>query len=84
MSPNQRASLEQETTRESFVTQLGIGGGSGGGNGSQSLGGNANGGEGWQEGVEGAWNAAKGWLGKAGSALAEGEQEIWRRVNGRS
>ncbi|KAK4554948.1 hypothetical protein LTR86_008096 [Recurvomyces mirabilis] len=80
MSSAQRASLDQETRRESFVTQLGLGSD---GTRSGGDGGRGGGGEGWGEGVEGAWSAAKGWLGKAGTAIAEGEEQVWKRINGR-
>lgn len=72
LSPAQRASLEQETRRGSFVDSLGLGGDSA-----------RRSGEGWQEGAQDVWNTAKGWLGKAGSALAETEEQVWKRINGR-
>ncbi|KAK5111034.1 hypothetical protein LTR62_005409 [Meristemomyces frigidus] len=85
MSPAQRASLDQDTRGESFVSQLGLGGvGSSLGDGMKGSGGGGRVGEGWSEGVEGAWSAAKGWLGKAGEVIAEGEEEVWKRINGRS
>lgn len=80
LSPRQRASLDQETRRESFVDRLGLGGVGGGGSSEQSLSGERTVSEGVS--VEGAWDAAKGWWNKAGTAIAEGEQEVWRRING--
>ncbi|TKA80974.1 hypothetical protein B0A55_02381 [Friedmanniomyces simplex] len=91
LSPAQRASLDQETRRESFVDKLGLGGvvasagagvglgGGGGGNGGEASEGDS---RRVSEGVSGAWDAARGWFGKAGTAIAEGEQEVWRRING--
>ncbi|KAK5731887.1 hypothetical protein LTR17_010962 [Elasticomyces elasticus] len=77
LSPQQRASLEQETRRESFVDRIGLGAaGVGGG---ETIGGERRA----SEAVGGAWDAAKGWFNKAGTAIAEGEQEVWRRINGR-
>lgn len=85
MSSAQRASLEQEEGRKgSLVQTLGLSPAAGGGAGGVLGGvGGAGGGGGAGEGLEGAWNVAKGWIGKAGTALAEGEQEVWRRINGR-
>ncbi|KAK0272933.1 hypothetical protein LTR91_001306 [Friedmanniomyces endolithicus] len=89
MSSAQRASLEEEVRRESFVDKLGLGGVVGGGAG-HSVGGGSGGfgGTGREgeerggEGLNGAWDAARGWFGKAASSIAEGEQEVWRRING--
>ncbi|KAK0285071.1 hypothetical protein LTR35_005273 [Friedmanniomyces endolithicus] len=89
MSSAQRASLEEEVRRESFVDKLGLGGVVGGGGGGSVGGGTGGfGGTGREgeerggEGLSGAWDAARGWLGKAASSIAEGEQEVWRRING--
>ncbi|KAK0928547.1 hypothetical protein LTR29_017392 [Friedmanniomyces endolithicus] len=88
MSSAQRASLE-EVLRESFVDKLGLSGVVGGGGGGSVGGGTGGfGGTGREgdersgEGLSGAWDAARGWLGKAASSIAEGEQEVWRRING--
>lgn len=73
MSPAQRASLDMEERSArsgSLPGGLGLGGGAGAGGGEF-------GGEG------GVWETAKGWLSKAGAALAEGEKEVWRRIDGR-
>ncbi|GAB1726632.1 hypothetical protein NU195Hw_g8325t1 [Hortaea werneckii] len=73
MTPAQRASLEGEQRREGFAAQLGGG-----------LGGGGNGGDGGVGGEgEGVWGTAKSWLGAAGSKLAETEEEVWRRINGK-
>lgn len=86
MTPAQRASLEGEQRREGFAAQLGgaFGGNAGprdGGLGGGMMGGNAGGGVGGDG--EGVWGAAKSWLGAAGSKLAETEEEVWRRINGK-
>lgn len=73
LTPAQRASLEQEAGREGFAAQLGVGERTGGGIG----------GDGAGEGVGDVWKTAKSWLGAAGSKLAETEEEVWRRINGR-
>ncbi|KAK1813655.1 hypothetical protein LTR12_012002, partial [Friedmanniomyces endolithicus] len=84
MSSAQRASLEEEVRRESFVDKLGLGGVvGGGGGGSGGFGGAGREGEERSgEGLSGAWDAARRWFGKAASSIAEGEQEVWRRING--
>lgn len=35
------------------------------------------------ETAENAWNAVKGWVGAAGEKLAETEESVWRRINGK-
>lgn len=71
MSPAQRASLDQETRRESIAAQLGLTGGE-----NDGLGGS-------NEGKAGEmWNAAKGWLSTAGAKLVETEEQVWKRING--
>ncbi|KAI7166590.1 hypothetical protein D0869_00476 [Hortaea werneckii] len=86
MTPAQRASLEGEQRREGFAAQLGgaFGGNAGprdGGLGGGMMGGNAGSGVGGEG--EGVWGTAKSWLGAAGSKLAETEEEVWRRINGK-
>ncbi|KAI6873857.1 hypothetical protein KC338_g1430 [Hortaea werneckii] len=91
MTPAQRASLEGEQRRDGFAAQLGgafggnggardgglgggmVGAGLGGGNAGAGVGGEG----------EGVWGTAKSWLGAAGSKLAETEEEVWRRINGK-
>ncbi|KAK4548586.1 hypothetical protein LTR36_009496 [Oleoguttula mirabilis] len=70
MSPAQRASLDQETRRESIAAQLGLVGETDG------LGGGSDGKAGDM------WNAAKGWLSTAGAKLVETEEQVWKRING--
>ncbi|RMY75253.1 hypothetical protein D0863_02726 [Hortaea werneckii] len=72
MTPAQRASLEGEQRRDGFAAHLG------GGLGSGNVGNGGVGGEG-----EGVWETAKTWLGAAGSKLAETEEEVWKRINGK-
>ncbi|KAK3114053.1 hypothetical protein LTR53_008017 [Teratosphaeriaceae sp. CCFEE 6253] len=73
LSPAARASLDQETRRESLADRMGFArGGEAGSAGERGVG----------ESVNEAWDAAKGWFNKAGAAIAEGEQEVWRRING--
>ncbi|KAK5122262.1 hypothetical protein LTR85_004172 [Meristemomyces frigidus] len=71
MSPAQRASLDQETRRESIAAQLGLTGGEKDG---LSVGGEGKAGD--------MWNAAKGWLSTAGAKLVETEEQVWKRING--
>lgn len=76
LNPAQRASLEQETRREGVM-------GFGGGEGFGGVGGGGGGSEG-ARGEEGSmWNTAKSWLGVAGNKLAETEEEVWKRINGK-
>lgn len=75
MTPQQRASVDQETRRESIAAQLGLTGGGEKGFGGEGAGtGN--------EAVGNAWNAAKGWVGAVGAKLAETEEQVWKRISG--
>jgi hypothetical protein len=80
MTPEQRASLDQETRRESFVDKFGLGGdGDGRGGSPGGLGGGDMG-----ETVGKAWEGAKGLLSAAGKQLADAEEKAWRWANGKS
>jgi hypothetical protein len=68
ISSAQRASLEQHEQREGYAPGLGLGAGS-------SSAGNDTAGN--------VWNAVKGWANVAGTKLAETEEEVWKRINGK-
>ncbi|EMD00489.1 hypothetical protein BAUCODRAFT_28843 [Baudoinia panamericana UAMH 10762] len=79
MSSAQRASLDQETKREGLAAQLGLTGHSGFGAGTPSRVGDPDA----SDGVGGVLDAAKGWMNKAGAALAEGERSVWKWMDGK-
>ncbi|KAF2772980.1 hypothetical protein EJ03DRAFT_150547 [Teratosphaeria nubilosa] len=85
MSPAQRASLDREDSarRPGLVQSLGLSpGGSAGGQGLGGVDGIVNG-QDMSEMAGKAWESAKKWFGDASTKLAETEEEVWRRINGK-
>jgi hypothetical protein len=68
ISSAQRASLGQHEQREGYA--LGLGSGAGPSSAGSDAAGNV-------------WNAVKGWANVAGTKLAETEEEVWKRINGK-
>lgn len=79
----QRASLDGEAKRGGSLADITSGMGFGGGSGGVFGGSSGGGGGDFNETAGNVWSAVKGWASTAGTKLAETEEEVWRRINGK-